>query len=41
MTAITRLLNSLQETGGEAQEELILRLYDELRVLARRKLVRE
>ena len=39
-TAITRLLNSLQETGGEAQEELILRLNDELCVLARRKMVR-
>ena len=30
----------LDHQSGEAQEELILRLYDELRVLARRKTVR-
>jgi RNA polymerase sigma factor (TIGR02999 family) len=40
-TAITRLLNSLRETGSQAQENLILRLYDELRALARRKMARE
>jgi RNA polymerase sigma factor (TIGR02999 family) len=40
-TAITRLLNSLQETDSQAQEELILRLYDELRTLARRQMARE
>lgn len=38
---MTRLLNSLQETGSQAQEGLILRLYDELHVPARRKMARE
>lgn len=40
-TAITRLLNSLQETDGRAQEVLVLRLYDDLRALARRKMAHE
>lgn len=38
---ITRLLNSLQETDGQAQEKLILTLYTELRVLARSKMANE
>src|SRR5262249_25131484 len=40
-TSITRLLNSLQEPGGQAQDELILKLYEELRSLARRKMAGE
>ena len=41
MNEITRILNTLQESDPSSEEKLILAVYTELRVLARRKMSQE